>query len=91
MTAQEWARGHNPRKTYYLIYKIKRGKLKGIRGFFKLLFTPKSALPPYRGKCAYCGISVWHTFPWWNKNPLKYKDAKPLHNECARIYLFSEE
>lgn len=43
---------------------------------------------PYKGICAHCGTKVYHYYPWFTKNP-KEDSAKPLHEECARIYLFN--
>ena len=43
---------------------------------------------PYQGICAHCGKKVFHSYPWFTKNPDTHEDAKPLHEDCAKIYLF---
>jgi hypothetical protein len=32
--------------------------------------------------CGICNTYVKKKYCWWTKNPEKYNDAKPLHNEC---------
>lgn len=44
---------------------------------------------PYKGICAHCDTKVYHYYPWFTKNP-KEDSAKPLHEECANIYLFGD-
>lgn len=58
-----------------------------IRRFIISIFRKRA---PYKGICAYCGKRVRHYYPWFTKNPIRYKDARPLHGECAKIYLFGD-
>jgi len=45
---------------------------------------PPPPAAPYRGQCCSCGDPVHHHYPWWNKNPDRFPDAKPFHDDCYR-------
>lgn len=32
--------------------------------------------------CPVCNLPVTHCYPYWNKDPHKYKDARPYHEKC---------
>lgn len=53
---------------------------------FVMRHFPKRA--PYKGICAHCGKKVYHYYPWFTKNPERNEDAQPLHEDCAKHYLF---
>lgn len=44
----------------------------------------------YRGECVLCHQPVYYHYPWWNKNPELYKDARPYHDECFQKTLVDD-
>ena len=72
-----------------------RTKLKGLNPttgepterFIESLKNFPTANPESKGNCAHCGEPVTETFPWYLGNP--YKGALPVHEKCAKYYLFN--